>query len=262
MSQSEATTPRDKADRTRRREERLCKAREERHDFDRRYGLCREDYEPDDSIPDFSLNLQLKHDGDGRPRFNYPPTDDEWYEDTACDALSIPPHFRRSDDVDLGPLAWESGLYVGPPSSGKTAEAARRLKGAIHFGPELPGGYVLIDAVFVKVPKLVQRLREAQDFKTRIETPTKVLEQAMHSLHVVLDDIGVNRPTDFVLEEFYNVIDHRLDHNLPTLVTSNLTIKELASRLDARLADRLQCFGPIRLFKNAKFRTAKVTVIK
>ena len=56
---------------------------------------------------------------------------------------------------------------------------------------------------------------------------------------LILDDIGVEKATDFVAETLYRIINARYIHILPTIFTSNHTIQELADRIGERSASRI-----------------------
>jgi DNA replication protein DnaC len=56
---------------------------------------------------------------------------------------------------------------------------------------------------------------------------------------LVLDDLGVERPTPLVLESLYRIIDTRADEGLRTIVTSNGKPSALAATLGARIHSRL-----------------------
>ena len=44
---------------------------------------------------------------------------------------------------------------------------------------------------------------------------------------LILDDFGMERGTEYGLEQVYNVIDSRYRSNKPLIVTTNLTLEEL-----------------------------------
>lgn len=56
---------------------------------------------------------------------------------------------------------------------------------------------------------------------------------------LILDDMGVEKATDFVAETLYRIINHRYIHMLPTVITSNLSLQELADRIGERSASRI-----------------------
>ena len=59
---------------------------------------------------------------------------------------------------------------------------------------------------------------------------------------LILDDFGMERGTEYGLEQVYNVIDSRYRSGKPLIVTTNLTLTELQNPQDtphARIYDRL-----------------------
>jgi DNA replication protein DnaC len=57
---------------------------------------------------------------------------------------------------------------------------------------------------------------------------------------LLLDDLGAERkPTEFTEEITFRLINHRYEHQLPTLITSNVSPGELAGRLGDRVTSRL-----------------------
>ena len=77
---------------------------------------------------------------------------------------------------------------------------------------------------------------------------------------LILDDFGMERGTEYGLEQVYNVIDSRYRSRRPLIVTTNLSLQDLQHPQDtahARIYDRLlEMCAPIR-FSGENFR--KVT---
>ena len=67
---------------------------------------------------------------------------------------------------------------------------------------------------------------------------------------LILDDFGMERGTEYGLEQVYNVVDSRYRSNKPLIVTTNLTLEELQNPEDtphARIYDRLlEMCSPVR----------------
>ena len=76
---------------------------------------------------------------------------------------------------------------------------------------------------------------------------------------LVLDDFGMERGTEYGLEQVYNVIDSRYRSRRPLIVTTNLSLQDLQHPQDtahARIYDRLlEMCAPIR-FSGENFRKA------
>lgn len=56
---------------------------------------------------------------------------------------------------------------------------------------------------------------------------------------LVLDDLGAAKGSEWNEEINYRLINHRYEHELPTLITSNVPPKNLAAALGERVASRL-----------------------
>lgn len=56
---------------------------------------------------------------------------------------------------------------------------------------------------------------------------------------IIFDDIGAEKLTDWVAETFYLIINRRYEEMLPTIFTSNLTLKEMAEKIGDRTVSRI-----------------------
>ncbi len=74
---------------------------------------------------------------------------------------------------------------------------------------------------------------------------------------LILDDFGMERGTEYGLEQVYSVIDSRYRSGKPLIATTNLTLEELQHPQDtphARIYDRLTSMcAPVR-FTGSNFR--------
>ena len=85
----------------------------------------------------------------------------------------------------------------------------------------------------------------AASFKDRNECIARLCSFPL----LILDDFGMERGTEYGLEQVYNVIDSRYRSGKPLIVTTNLTLEELQNPEDtahARIYDRLtEMFYPV-----------------
>ena len=59
---------------------------------------------------------------------------------------------------------------------------------------------------------------------------------------LIIDDFGMERGTDYALEQIYNIVDSRYRSRKPLIVTTNLTLDEIRHPQDTphtRIYDRL-----------------------
>jgi hypothetical protein len=57
---------------------------------------------------------------------------------------------------------------------------------------------------------------------------------------IVLDDVGSARDTPHVTEQLLHLLQYRYDHQLKTIITTNLILERFAEHVDPRAASRLQ----------------------
>lgn len=56
---------------------------------------------------------------------------------------------------------------------------------------------------------------------------------------IVLDDLGAEKVTEFVAQELFNIINHRINTRKPIIVSTNLTPSKIEEVYGARIASRL-----------------------
>lgn len=57
---------------------------------------------------------------------------------------------------------------------------------------------------------------------------------------LAIDDLGAEKPSEWVTETFYRIINRRYERKAPVAATSNYDLKELATRLHERTSSRLK----------------------
>ncbi len=94
----------------------------------------------------------------------------------------------------------------------------------------------------VTVPDFLRELRAGYDPTRQLqgEGYNQLMEQYQKCDVLVFDDLGAEKLTDWVEEQFYLLLDYRYRHRLPVFASSNYRKEALAQRLDRRVMDRLR----------------------
>jgi len=99
----------------------------------------------------------------------------------------------------------------------------------------------LIDkGISVKMTSFPRILDDLTGFS--VKNRTEYIERLIRYDLLIIDDLGVERKTDFGQEIVYNVIDQRILSNKPLIITTNLTLDQLKNPSDvtgARIYDRV-----------------------
>lgn len=138
---------------------------------------------------------------------------------------SIPPLYHKVDPDSqlLLPLREWNGTHgwylAGGTGVGKTHQAACAV--LAHF--DSFGGSV----AWWNASTMLERIRQSYEKGQRHRFPSNVYDRQL----LVIDDLGAQRPTPWVIEQLYSIVNHRYEAGLPIIVTSNRTPAELAKAM-------------------------------
>jgi DNA replication protein DnaC len=90
--------------------------------------------------------------------------------------------------------------------------------------------------MFVVVPDLLDSLRSSYD-PGNPRAFDEMFEHVRNVPLLILDDLGSQSGTAWAEEKLFQLINHRYNACLPTVITTNLTIGAMESRLASRLTD-------------------------
>jgi len=139
-------------------------------------------------------------------------------------------------------------LLTGVPGAGKTTLAAAvvaeslavRGVGSVRFVSERD----YLDSI----------RRGFDDSRGGISTSLLPADHPRNVALLVLDDLGASRLTDWGAGELAGLIEHRHAAGLPMLITSNLSLGEIGSRIDGRVASRLVEGGTLHKLPDVDLR--------
>lgn len=114
----------------------------------------------------------------------------------------------------------------GAYGCGKTHLAAAIANAAVQRG---------VPTLFITVPDLLDSLRYS------FSDPTTSYEARFEEIRdadlLVMDDFGTQNATPWAQEKLFQIINYRYINKLPTVITTNLILDEIESRIRSRLQD-------------------------
>lgn len=90
--------------------------------------------------------------------------------------------------------------------------------------------------IFITVPGLLMKIRNCFSLQQCEES---VVEKYSHCPVLVLDDLGVEKTTEWALQTLYIILNNRYSNFMQTIITSNLSIEEIGEKLGDRIASRI-----------------------
>lgn len=140
-------------------------------------------------------------------------------------------------------------LFTGKTGCGKTHLAVAIIR-------ELVKRAWAHEIKFITAPELLLEIRATfrpsirkYDDGGRCEADTEqdVLDKYSKCDLLLLDDLGSEKVSDFTIQSLYLVIDRRNRDLRPTIVTTNLSLEEIETQIDARMASRLADMKVVKL---------------
>jgi DNA replication protein DnaC len=143
------------------------------------------------------------------------------------------------ENLDHGRGLW---LY-GSVGTGKTTLAMLVSKAAVEAGNTV--------AIY-SLPRLLSRIRRTYDAEAGEQSYLEFFERLTEVDLLHIDDLGVEKRSDWVLEQLYAIVNERYETQRSVVVTTNLSQEELEQQIGSRTVSRLVeiCNDPLPLFGN------------
>jgi DNA replication protein DnaC len=133
--------------------------------------------------------------------------------------------YQAAKTFAQNPQGWL--VLTGPSGCGKTHLAAAIANYCLNQGHLV---------FFTVVPDFLDHLRSTFS-PTSIIPYDELFEQVRDAPLLILDDLGTQSSTPWAQEKLFQVVNHRFNAQLPTVITTNTSLKEMEGRLRTRLSD-------------------------
>jgi len=120
-------------------------------------------------------------------------------------------------------------IWGETPGAGKTHLGVSILRRATWHG---------IKCRFVSAINLFIHLKSSFKENSEISEESIIDNYSEHPI-LMIDDIGTEKISEYVLQSWYAIIDNRYSNMLPTIFTSNYNLNQISDKLGARLASRI-----------------------
>ncbi|MEV4973584.1 ATP-binding protein [Streptomyces scopuliridis] len=137
------------------------------------------------------------------------------------------PRAGRPGPTGPGIAEGPSLLIAGPTGTGKTYQAYGAVRALLTRGVRLRWEATTSADLHARL-----RPRAGHDGERELQTLSR-------SPLLLLDDLGAAKTSEWTEELTYRLINHRYEHMLPTLITTNLPTAQLRIALGDRVASRL-----------------------
>lgn len=167
------------------------------------------------------------------------------YYEVAKHAFEAAQGFVKRFSVDPGT---DGLLFTGEVGSGKTFLACCIANNLLKKGKPV---------LFAVVPDLLDEIRSTYDTGRNTDELTEfdLLDKARQVPLLILDDLGAHNYTEWTRNKIYSIINYRLNHRLPVIVTTNISPEDLEGYLGERTTSRLlEMCRPFRLLVDMDIR--------
>lgn len=125
----------------------------------------------------------------------------------------------------------ESIFIYGDSGVGKTHTACALAKNLLDTD---------IEVMFFNTSELMERLRaEYKDNYEDEDRESLFIKLLDFQGVIILDDIGAEKTSDWVIERLYIIINRKYEDMIPMIFTSNCTIEQLHQKIGGRIASRI-----------------------
>jgi len=151
---------------------------------------------------------------------------------------TIPPIYRSLRPLRCPHFAESKPFVVllGECGTGKSVTAAELLERTARKTGKIPE--------WKNCAELMLEIRATFDQRSK-ETEAEIVKRLCRFPLLCVDDLAAEKVSDFSVSTLYIIINRRGEYDLPTIITSNLTLPQISEQLGDRIANRLARYGSV-----------------
>ncbi len=95
-----------------------------------------------------------------------------------------------------------------------------------------------IDAFFLVVPEFLDELRFSYQNESSLNE-ADLIKRAGNAGVLILDDLGSHNYSDWTKSKIFSLLNYRLNHSLPCIITTNLSVDQMNEAIGSRSVSRI-----------------------
>lgn len=153
------------------------------------------------------------------------------------DFIPEPSHLTPDKAYNLR-RAYDTAVYFAQEPEGWLVLSGTYGCGKTHLAASIANARLAQGepAIFMIVPDLLDHLRSTFSPHSNVSYDN-LFEQLRSAPLLILDDLGTQSSTPWAQEKLFQLLNHRYNAQLPTVITTNQRIDDLDPRLRSRLLD-------------------------
>ena len=156
---------------------------------------------------------------------------------------SVMQNWTFANDNGRSPQIRQAHRYVEQWQTVRTENLGLLLWGGVGTGKSFLAGCIANALMELEVPvRMTNFARILNELNGSFSGRNEVVDKLCRFSLLIIDDFGMERGTEYALEQIYNIVDSRYRSRKPLIVTTNLTLDEIRHPQDtahARIYDRL-----------------------
>ena len=151
--------------------------------------------------------------------------------------IAEPSHLNAEKAYNLR-RAYETSLQFAHDPDGWLVFVVTYGCGKTHLAAAIANARLALGepALFMVVPDLLDHLRATYSPYSDVRYDT-LFEQLRSAPLLILDDLGTQSSTPWAQEKLFQLLNHRYNMRLPTIITTNQSLDDMEPRLRSRLQD-------------------------